>query len=76
MQNLMLFDLDDDRRVDIGRYRSDLTVGDGDMKCDLHPRWDRSGRRVSVDSSRAGIRQNLIIDVTPALAAREDGYAG
>jgi len=76
MQNLMLFDLDGDRRIDIGRYLSDLSVGDGDMKCDLHPRWDRTGRKVSVDSSRAGIRQNLIVDVAPALDARAGGYAG
>jgi hypothetical protein len=76
MQALMLYDLAAESRIDIGLMRADTSVGVGDMKCDLHPRWDRGGRYICIDSSRAGIRQCLIVDAAAALAANGDGGAG
>ncbi len=70
-QALMLFDMDNSRRIDIGAYPSDLSVGDGDIKCDLHPRWNRDGTLISVDTTRAGVRQCVIVDPSPVLP--EDG---
>lgn len=37
---------------------------DGDVKCDLHPRWDRSESLVAVDTCEAGLRQVKILDVS------------
>ena len=68
-QALILFDTDSERRIDMGSFPADASVGDGDLKCDLHPRWDRSGRLVCVDTTRAGIRQCVVVDAGRVLDA-------
>lgn len=68
-QALMLFNMEGGTRTDIGSFLSDTSVGDGDIKCDLHPRWNRDGTRISVDTTRAGVRQCVIVDPMPALQA-------
>lgn len=68
-QALMLFDMPASRRIDIGSFLSDTSVGDGDIKCDLHPRWNPAGTLVSVDTTCNGIRQSVIVDAGPALEA-------
>jgi hypothetical protein len=35
----------------------------GDVRCDLHPRWNRSGTEVSFDSVHTGARQVYVIPV-------------
>ncbi|BBO82770.1 hypothetical protein DSCO28_33360 [Desulfosarcina ovata subsp. sediminis] len=35
----------------------------GEVRCDLHPRWDREGRYVCVDSTAGGRRQLWVIDI-------------
>ena len=67
-QALILFDTRSGRRVDIGAHHAAPAFGDRDLKCDLHPRWDRSGRLVCVDTTRAGTRQCVIVDARPAMA--------
>lgn len=62
-QALILFDTREGRRIDIGSFRADAAVGDGDIKCDLHPRWNRAGTRIAVDTTRNGTRQVAIVDV-------------
>ena len=62
MLTLILYDTETGGRIDIGRFRSDPSVDDSDVKCDLHPRWDRSERLICVDSTDRGVRQCLIID--------------
>ena len=34
-----------------------------DVRCDLHPRWDRSGAKVCIDSSAEGRRGVYVVDV-------------
>ena len=41
---------------------------DTDVKCDLHPRWDRTETRVAVDTCEAGNRQVRIVDVSDIVA--------
>ncbi|MEE9250634.1 MAG: hypothetical protein V3U93_05845 [Alphaproteobacteria bacterium] len=67
VQSLILYDTRADRRIDIGRFHADPDVGDGDIKCDLHPRWDRAERLVCVDSTDRGVRQCLVIDASGVL---------
>ena len=68
-QALMLFDTETGRRVDIGSFRADAAFADWDVKCDLHPRWDGTGRFVCVDTTRNGNRQCAVVDVRRALDA-------
>ncbi len=66
-QALILFDTRTGERLDIGSFRADPAYGDRDIKCDLHPRWDRTGHSICVDTTRNGNRQCAIVDAGPAL---------
>ena len=71
LQTLILYDTVQGRRIDIGRFFAppDLV---GPVRCDLHPRWDREGRKVSIDSAHAGARQIYELDISAVLATAED----
>lgn len=66
-QALILFDTRTGQRLDVGSFFANPAYGNRDVKCDLHPRWDRTGRFVCVDTTRNGNRQCAIVDVRPAL---------
>jgi hypothetical protein len=61
-QTLRLYDLERNRVVVLGRYYSAPQFR-GDVRCDLHPRWNRSGTQVSFDSVHTGERQVYVIDL-------------
>ena len=42
---------------------------DSDVKCDLHPRWNRSERLIAVDTCESGYRQVRIVDVEDVVKA-------
>jgi hypothetical protein len=63
---LMLYDPKQRRRVDIGRFFAPKEL-DGEIRCDLHPRWSRDGRLVCIDSVHEGSRQVYIIDLSGAV---------
>ena len=63
LQTLILFDMEAGARIDIGRFHHDPGSTDSDLKCDLHPRWNRAGTQVCIDAARSGTRQCLIVDV-------------
>lgn len=64
---LALYDLITDRRFNIAylhspqKYRT--TKKKGHISCDLHPRWDRTGRIVSFDATFTGQRALCTIDL-------------
>ena len=62
MRGLVLYDCDAGSRVDIARLHSlpDLQAA---LRCDLHPRWNRSGSQVCIDSTHEGSRQMYLFDV-------------
>jgi hypothetical protein len=61
MRTLLLYDPRARRRVDVGRFHSrDLPE---EIRCDLHAKWDREGRRVCIDSTHEGGRQVYVLDV-------------
>ncbi len=64
MQTLILFDMDAKARIDIGRFAHQPGSDNSDLKCDLHPRWNRAGTQVCVDAARRGTRQCLIVDAS------------
>lgn len=36
---------------------------DNDVRCDLHPKWDRNGYKVSIDSTHEGLRALYVINL-------------
>lgn len=70
-RTLILYDFENDRRFDIGRFYA-LPNGqipgsgwdESGMRCDLHPRWNRQGNKICIDSVHEGSRQMYVLDVT------------
>lgn len=65
-RTLILFRPADGRRVDLGRFYSPPELG-GPIRCDLHPRWNRDGTQVCIDSAHEGERQMYVLDVSGIL---------
>jgi hypothetical protein len=61
-RTLLLYRPEDDCRVEIGRFYSPPEVT-GEIRCDLHPRWNRDGTQVCFDSVHEGHRGMYVIDV-------------
>jgi hypothetical protein len=59
---LRLYDMAGEREIELGRYYA-APQFKGDIRCDLHPRWNRSGTQASFDSVHEGTRQVYVIDV-------------
>ena len=65
-QELYLYDVASDRRVELGALTAPAEYTD-EWRCDLHPRSNRAGTQVMVDSSHAGGRQMYLLDVSDIL---------
>ena len=61
-RTLLLWKWPDGPRVDIAKFYSPPELH-GPLRCDLHPRWDRSGQRICIDSAHSGTRQMYVLDV-------------
>lgn len=71
-QPLILFRMADGKRFDVARFPAHPEFLAPELKCDLHPRLDRSGRRVAVDSAHSGMRQLYVVDIGEFLDAGLD----
>jgi hypothetical protein len=68
-QTLMLYRVADGRRFDLARLPEPPKFN-GPFRCDLHPRWDRTGTRVCVDSTHEGDRRQVYVaDVSSVVSA-------
>ena len=70
MQGLFALRLRDMKVFPIGRFREAPALIRQPYRCDLHPRWDRTGTKVCIDSSHEThdgrpTRQMYLLDVTP-----------
>jgi len=61
-RTLVLYDCAANRRIDIARLHSPPRFK-GPLRCDLHPRWNRAGNQVCVDSVHEGSRQLYLFDL-------------
>ena len=68
---LMLYQPETNTRYDIGRFYSDPAIS-GAIRCDLHPRWNRDGTLVCIDSIHEGTRQMYTLDVSSIVRCRRD----
>ncbi len=69
---LILFDTATGTRIDQGNYHTRPELVGAHYRCDLHPRFDRRGRRVCFDSTHEGDRQVYVADVAD-IVGRQDG---
>ena len=68
MQSLLLWNMAEKRLVKLGEFYSP-PYATGDVRCDLHPRWDRHNRWISFDGVHGGTRQVYALDASEALAS-------
>ncbi len=62
-RHLLLYDCQSQKRIQLGRFYSPPEISGG-IRCDLHPRWNRDGKQVCIDSAHDGFRQMYILDVS------------
>jgi len=67
LQHLMVYHVPSNTRIDVARLGSPADYGSGTIRCDLHPRWNRDGTRICVDSTHEGSRQVYTVDVGEVL---------
>ncbi len=63
-KELILYDLEHRERYDLGRFHTPIKYRLGPLKSDLHPRWDREGKKVCFDSVHEGRRKMYVMDVS------------
>jgi hypothetical protein len=73
VQHLLAYNLAEDRLVRLGSLETSYERTG--YRADLHPRWDRSGDRVVVDSLADGSRQMYVFDVSEALISSKQTHA-
>jgi Tol biopolymer transport system component len=61
-RHLYVYSLKNKRGVTLGSYYS-LPDIEGDIRCDLHPRWNRAGTHISFDSIHEGKRHVYAMDL-------------
>ncbi|MGO9874668.1 MAG: hypothetical protein ACLPVY_12805 [Acidimicrobiia bacterium] len=67
---LLLYGIASGQRYEIGRFREPL---EGELRCDLHARWNRTGTQICVDSAHDGTRQMYLLDVTDIVHCEPPG---
>ena len=71
-RELMLFNIEENQKINVGKFFSlpNITEAIGNdwdnsaMRADLHPRWNRKGSMICIDSVHNGTRQIYTIDVS------------
>jgi hypothetical protein len=60
-RTLIIYDTETNERYDIAKVFAPFKF-DGEIRCDLHPRWRRDGKQICFDSVHEGKRQLYVID--------------
>ncbi len=63
LRTLMLVRISDQKRIDLQRFYSPKEKWWGEIRCDLHPRWNRNGSKICIDSVHTGERQMHLINL-------------
>jgi len=61
-RNLFLYDLENSKGIKLAALYSD-PIANGDIRCDLHPRWNRLGNMITFDSTHECHRYIYSIDL-------------
>lgn len=71
MQHLYLYNVEDKRLIELGQFYRPRPDSN-EWRCDLHPRWNRDGTQVAIDSMHEGdTRQVYVLDVSEYTAPKE-----
>lgn len=62
-QHLFIMDINKIRQKHVGTFYTPEKFS-GPFRCDLHPRWDRNGTCIVVDTAQDGLRAMALIDVS------------
>jgi len=62
LRTLILFDTLNSKSINIGRYFAPFKF-EGPLRCDLHPRWSRDGKKICFDSAHEGVRAIYILNL-------------
>ncbi|MDG5761744.1 hypothetical protein QA600_20695 [Natronococcus sp. A-GB1] len=60
-RHLLLYDRVREETATLGRFLAPLEY-EGETRCDLHPRWDRTGEAISIDSAHEGSRNTYVVE--------------
>ncbi len=63
MRSLMLFDPATQKRIDLAKIHAPAGF-EGAIRCDLHPRWNRDGTQICIDSFHEKTRGMYLLDVS------------
>ncbi len=62
-QPLILVEMETQNRADVASFPVHPDFREPSLKCDLHPRLNRAGTQVCVDSAHSGQRQLCVVDI-------------
>jgi hypothetical protein len=68
---LFLASLDGRAFIPLVTFIHDPATANSSFRCDLHPRWDRTGRAVCIDSLHEGVRGMYEIEISDELLQRK-----
>lgn len=68
MQHLYVMDMNTEAVALIGRFHEPENY-EGEYRCDLHPRWNRDGAKLCIDSTHNGTRQVYVLDLDTSKTA-------
>ena len=74
MQTLILYRVTDGMRFDVGRFYQPPALHHKPYRCDLHPRWNRDGTLICIDSTHELSRQMYLIDVSEIVKSQGESY--
>jgi hypothetical protein len=72
-QPLILYSMGSGVRYNVAEFLAHRDFLEPSLKCDLHPRLDRAGRLIAVDSAHSGERQTYLVDIGGFLDAHPEG---
>lgn len=62
MQHLQIYNFEKNICTELGRFYA-MPRDIVDLRCDLHPRWNQNGSKISFDSTHEGFRGVYMIDI-------------
>lgn len=62
LQELSIYNFDSNIKSIIGRFYSPINYIN-ELRCDLHPRWDREGKKICFDTTYTGQRTLCVVEI-------------